>query len=213
MDPLVRVPEILTRPEALHALIRHALAGAPGHPGPAPAGLRRAAVLLPLVQARGDAALLLTKRSDAVETHKGQISFPGGVLEAGESPRDAALRETYEEIGVGSADVEVLGALGDEVTVVSGFLVTPFVGTLPYPYPFRPSPQEVRGIIEVPLRALLDPQNFRSETWDRGGRPVPVFFYTAGSEVIWGATARIIARFLEAVFGISPTPGTDAAGG
>jgi 8-oxo-dGTP pyrophosphatase MutT (NUDIX family) len=212
-DAELGVPGILTRPRALHALVRRALSAQPA-PSPAvPEGLRRAAVLLPLVHARGGAALLLTKRSDAVETHKGQISFPGGVLEEGESPREAALRETSEEIGVGPGDVEVLGALGDEVTVVSGFLVTAIVGTFPYPYPLRPSPQEVREILEVPLRALLDPRTFRREVWVREERRVPVYFYTVGSDVIWGATARIIAKFLETVFGVSPQPGTEAEGG
>lgn len=201
-DPLTQASQILTDPEALRLHIERALSASAVRARPRPTGLRRAAVLLPLVSADDGAALLLTKRTDLVEHHKGQISFPGGGLEDGESPLDAALRETHEEIGVRPSDVVVLGRLDDEAMSVSGFLVTPFVGLVPYPNRLRLSPPEVQAVLQVPLRVLLDPRNVRTEVWDRSGEPGVVYFYAAGDEVIWGFTARIIARFLEAVFGV-----------
>ncbi len=204
--------EILTDPEALRRTIEQALGtrAAPEREVRVPAGLRRAAVLLPLVATGEGSALVLTKRSDLVEHHKGQISFPGGGLEDGEAPLDAALRETHEEIGVRPAEIQVLGRLDDEVMSFSGFLVTPFVGLVPYPNRLRLSPQEVHAVLQVPLRVLLDPRNVRAELWDRSGTPSAVYFYSAGDQVIWGFTARIIARFLTAVFGV-PLPEADAS--
>lgn len=193
----------LSDPEALRAHIQRLLAARSRRSLALPPGARRAAVLVPLVQAPGGAALLLTQRTETVEQHKGQISFPGGGLEDGESPLDAALRETREEIGVPRADVDILGQLDDEETVVSGFLVTPFVGVVPYPSRLRLSPREVRAVLQVPLTVLLDPRNVRTEVWARGDERVQMYFYTAGREVIWGATARIIAHFLHVVFGVS----------
>ncbi|HEX4836576.1 MAG TPA: CoA pyrophosphatase [bacterium] len=194
---------LLTDPEALRVHIQRVLAVRLPRTRPLPAGARKAAVLLPLVQSPGGAALLLTQRTETVEQHKGQISFPGGGLEDGESPLDGALRETREEIGISPADVEVLGELDDEETVVSGFLVTPIVGLVPYPSRLRLSPEEVRAVLQVPLSVLLDPQNVRTEVWERQGERSLMYFYAAGREVIWGATARIIARFLNVVFGTS----------
>lgn len=200
---VVDIQELLTRPDALHARIRAALDGRGRTLSALPAGLRRAAVLVTVVQQGGEAALLLTKRSDTVERHKGQISLPGGVIKPGESPRAAAIRETHEEIGVRARDITILGALDEEETVVSGFVLTPFVGTIPYPYPLRVCPAEVDTVLEVPIRTLLDPRTVRTETWDRQGFPRLIYFYTVGSEVVWGATARVITQFLEVVFNVA----------
>ena len=190
-------------PEALRIHIQRLLAARSPQMLPLPPGMRRAAVLVPLVQATGETALLLTKRSETVEHHKSQISFPGGGLEDGESPLDAALRETREEIGIPPADVEILGELDDEETAVSGFVVTPFVGIVQQPSRLRLSPHEVRAVLQVPLSVLLDPRNVRTEVWKRGeDERLLIYFYTAGREVIWGATARIIARFLDVAFGV-----------
>jgi 8-oxo-dGTP pyrophosphatase MutT (NUDIX family) len=194
--------EALARPEALEAHIRQVLAARPPEARALPRGGRRAAVLVPLVHAEGGAALVLTKRTDSVEHHKGQISFPGGGVEDGETPLEAALRETHEEIGIPPREVRVLGELDDEEAAVSGFVLTPFVGVVPYPNRLRLSPREVRAVLVVALRTLLDPRNVRTEVWERRGEPFVMYFYQAGDEVIWGATARIIARFLERVFGV-----------
>jgi len=194
---------LLTDPEALRTRIRDALAARGGAPRPLAPGLRRAAVLLPIVHSGGEAALLLTKRTDTVERHKGQISLPGGVIEPDESPQAAAVRETSEEIGVRVEDITILGSLTEEETVVSGFVLAPFVGSIPYPYPFRLSPGEVQAVLEVPIRVLLDPRNVRTETWDRGGDPRLIYFYSIGSDLVWGATARVITQFLQVVFDVS----------
>lgn len=200
----MNVPELLTRPEALHAKVRATLAGHDATPRPLPPGIRRAAVLLLLVQAKGEAAVLLTERSQTVVRHKGQISLPGGVVEPGESALDAALRETSEEIGVRAQDVTVLGALDEEETVVSGFRLAPYVGSLPYPYPLRVSPAEVTRVLEVPLGILLDPRNVRTELWDHGGVPRTMYLFSVDGDVVWGATARVIKQFLDEVFGGRP---------
>lgn len=206
---MVNARALLTQPEALRAHVHAALAKTGVAARPLRPGIRRAAVLLALVHSHGEAALLLTERSDAVERHKGQISLPGGAVEPGESPLDAALRETCEEIGVRAEDVTVLGALDDEETVVSGFLLTPFVGSIPYPYPLRASPAEVQRVLEVPVRTLLDPRNVRAEEWTHDGERRTVLFFTAGKDVVWGATARVIMQFLRVVFQAAIPPDGD----
>lgn len=154
---------------------------------------RRAAVLVPLFEHEGVLHLLLTKRTDTVEYHKGQISFPGGRLEEGDADLLAtALRETYEEIGMAPESVEVLGRLDEIETVGSGFAVTPFVGLVPRPRGLRINPGEIEEIIEAPVGVFLDPANLRVERVEREGRAVDVLFYTCPPHVVWGATARII---------------------
>ncbi len=196
------VNALLSDPEALYRHIRTVL-DRPREIAPLGMGLRCAAVLLPLVQTDAGPALVLTRRTDQVEHHKGQISFPGGALDDGEDPLAGALRETYEEIGVPPSDVRVLGGLDDEEAAISGFLVSPFVGVLPYPSRLRVSADEVHAVLVVTLRALLDPRNVRTDLYRRArGDSVVMYYYQAGSDVIWGATGRIVARFLEAVFDV-----------
>lgn len=155
---------------------------------------RRAAVLIPIfVDGDGVPHLLLTKRTETVEHHKGQISFPGG----GEEPEDAdlletALRETYEEIGLPPASVEVWGRLDEVETVISGFAVTPFVGFIPPPTAARPNPNEIAEIVTVPLAVFLNPANLRAEQVMHNGRPRRLLFYDYPPYVIWGLTAWII---------------------
>jgi len=203
-DSLAQARDVLRDHAALRQRVRQALASREPWQGPLPPGTRRAAVLVPLVFAPDGAALVLTKRTDTVERHKGQISFPGGGVEAGEALLDAALRETYEEVGVRPEDVTVLGRLDDQETSVSGFLVTPFVGEIPYPSRLRLSPGEVGAILQVPLQVFLEPGTLRTEVRERGGRTDTSYYYTVGSQVVWGATARIIATFFEIVFGMHP---------
>lgn len=211
---LVNVQELLTRPEALQSQVRAALAGRGRTPRPLPPGIRRAGVLLLLAHANGEAAFVLTQRSQTVERHRGQISLPGGAVEPGESPLDAALRETSEEIGVRARDVTILGALDEEETVVSGFRLTPFVGSIPHPYPLRVSAAEVHRVLEVPVRILLDPRNLREERWDHDGVPRTVYFFSVDGDVVWGATARVLTQFLGAVFHMAlPSDGDRPAGG
>ena len=153
-----------------------------------------AAVLIPLFKREEEYHLLFTRRTQEVEHHKGQISFPGGARHPEDgSLKTTALRESWEEIALHPDVVEVLGELDDLVTGTN-FLVTPFVATIPYPYPLQPNPVEVEEIIEVPLAALLDERNLREEPGPGGE---PAYFYDYGGRVIWGATARILKQFLD----------------
>jgi 8-oxo-dGTP pyrophosphatase MutT (NUDIX family) len=161
---------------------------------------RRAAVLMPVYNDGNGLQILFTRRSEELPHHKGQIAFPGGIQQPeDESPHATALRESEEEVGLKPGDVQVLGELDDTVTATSNFVVTPFVGFIPYPYGFRLNPAEIVELIPVPLSLLSDPSRFREELWDRDGRKIPVYFYTVGPHVIWGLTARIFKQFLEAV--------------
>ena len=167
---------------------------------------RPAAVLVPLYVRDGSLWTLFTKRTDTVEHHKGQISFPGG----GQHPEDenlwvTAIRETEEEIGVPRESVKILGALPKMLTVTS-FDVSPFVGAIPYPMTFRPEAGEVESIIEVPLSYLLDPMVVEERPVRWKGRDVMTLVYHYRGHAIWGATARILADFLEALGG-EPAPG------
>ena len=157
-----------------------------------------AAVLIPLFSENGEHRVLFTKRSTQVKTHKGQISFPGGVVEeVDQSLQETALREAYEEIGLLKEDVEILGQTDDTETVVSNFVVHPFVGVIPYPYDFTISPDEVDRIIEVPFRVFLenDPQH-RQNSAEFEGVIYPGSAFQYKGDVIWGATARILENLV-----------------
>ena len=165
-------------------------------------GFRVAAVLLPLYQSEEGPHLVLTKRTELVPTHKGQIGFPGGGFE--EADGDlliTALRETREEIGLRPEDVQILGTLDDTVTVTSRHVVRPFVGFVPHPYPYRLDRFEIERLIHLPISALLCGAPFREEIWEREGRPVTVFFYEHEGDTVWGLTARILKQFVETVGG------------
>ncbi|MDR7446328.1 MAG: CoA pyrophosphatase [Armatimonadota bacterium] len=162
------------------------------------AGLVLAGVLVPLYVDGGEAHVLLTRRTEHVATHKGQIAFPGGAVEP--EDRDAlhaALREAHEELGIRPEDVEVLGSLDDVSTVVSGFLIRPYVGRLPYPYPLRPAPQEIAEVLGIPLRFFRDERNLRVERVGEGAAQRELHFYDYGPYTVWGATARVIRRLVE----------------
>ena len=121
------------------------------------------AVLVPMFCKNGEYHILFTQRSDSVANHKGQVSFPGGAYSEGDtSLLDTALRESWEEIGLESKDIEILGELDDFATV-SGFVISPFVGFIPYPYKFRENCDEIREIFDMPVSALLDASNVRQE--------------------------------------------------
>ena len=161
-----------------------------------PSLLSPAAVMVLLYPKNGEYCVLLNRRSQEVEHHKGEISFPGGVKD----PEDkdmlhTALRETYEELGVASSDVTLLGELS-EVATISGFVISPYVATIPGPYKFTLSDQEIEELIEVPLSALLDSQNRREEVRLRGKDMVKAQSYAYNGSLIYGATARILDEFV-----------------
>jgi 8-oxo-dGTP pyrophosphatase MutT (NUDIX family) len=157
---------------------------------------RRAAVLVPLIESGGRFDLLLTKRTETVEHHKGQISFPGGAVDAcDDSLIAAALREAYEEVGLPADAVRILGAL-DEVSTPSGFLITPIIGVIAALPELSANPAEVREIFCVPFEAFFDESRVREELRVIDGIKRIVYFYDIGTEPVWGATAFIIHRLV-----------------
>jgi 8-oxo-dGTP pyrophosphatase MutT (NUDIX family) len=156
-----------------------------------------AAVLVPLVE-RGEPCLVFVKRTDLVDHHKGQISFPGGTVDPGDgSFLDTALRECEEEIGLPRRTVEPLGALDDTETFATQFVITPLVGLIREAVTWRPDGREIEAVLEVPWSALTDPRNFRVEWWERAGARRPVYFYDWAGATIWGATARILKHYID----------------
>ncbi|HEU0167816.1 MAG TPA: CoA pyrophosphatase [Chloroflexota bacterium] len=163
------------------------------------AGLRRAAVLAPLVFKGSAAHVLFTERTHDVATHKGQVSFPGGRIETADaSPMDAALRETFEEIGVPPEAVEVLGQLDEVATNAATFAITPFVGIMPDGAAHVASPFEVARIAEVPLEHLLDPAARQPDLVTNHWK------YSWDGLVIWGATARMLNELLHILGLVDP---------
>jgi 8-oxo-dGTP pyrophosphatase MutT (NUDIX family) len=158
-----------------------------------------AAVLVPLFRKGKDCHLLFTKRTHQVKYHKGEISFPGGTFDKEDLElQQTALREAFEEIGLKENDIQILGVLDDIVTITE-FIVTPFVGLFPYPYPFKVSPIEIAELIEVPLSSLLDEKCFGEREILQGEKRRIVYTYQYGNHTIWGATALILKQFLDLI--------------
>ncbi|MDT8419949.1 MAG: CoA pyrophosphatase [Desulfuromonadales bacterium] len=158
--------------------------------------LRPAAVLVPLFQRHDETWVLLTRRTEHLPKHAGEISFPGGGAEPGDADLwQTALRETEEEMGIVAADVTCLGQL-DDIASVHGYLVTPYVGSFTHPYPYRIDYGEIDEVIELPLQSLCDPQVYHQEDWQHKGRVVPVDFYRLDGHEIWGLTAAILRQLL-----------------
>ena len=162
-------------------------------PAPQPAGPEpRAAVLACLYPERGSVRLLLIKRPVHMPTHGGDLAFPGGKPQPGETPLRTALREAEEEVGVKPDEVEVLGYLPDIHTVTYVRMVTPVVGRLPAPPVLTPDPGEVAAVFTPPLDVFRDEAGWRTEDW--GNRVV--HFFDLGGETLWGATARMVRRLV-----------------
>jgi len=162
------------------------------------ANLVRSAVIIPIYDKQGQYHILFTKRTQEVKDHKGQISFPGGAYQEEDGTLvNTALRECAEEIGLMPGDVEILGELDDFVTQVSNYIISPFIGFIPWPYQFKMNEEEIEEIIEIPISALLDMGRLRQETRIIEDEEVTSFFYHYQGKVIWGATARILHQFLD----------------
>jgi 8-oxo-dGTP pyrophosphatase MutT (NUDIX family) len=160
-----------------------------------PAGAHtRAAVVVPLFEHRGELGIVLIKRSENIGLHRGQIGFPGGMVEPVDNQDllQTALREAEEELGIIPSDITILGRLGDRHTVVSGILVSPFVGEIPFPYSFSPDPFEVESFHSISLESLLETQETAESSFDL---PVPI--YLLGTFPAWGLTARIIEELAD----------------
>lgn len=177
--------------------------------------LRPAAVLVPVIARSEGATVLLTRRSDTLASHTGQIAFPGGRLDPGETAVEAALREAFEEVALDPGVVEVLG-VGDAYETVTGFLVTPVIGWLAEPPSVTPSPDEVAEVFEAPWDFLMDPANHRRESYELEGQPRRWFWAMPYEErYIWGATAGIVRGLCARLYGDEAEPvaaaGEDAA--
>jgi len=156
-----------------------------------------AAVLLPLLHTGKEWHVLVTVRTDQVEHHKGQISFPGGACDPDDATLEAtALREADEEIGLPPEAVDILGAL-DDVPTVTGFAVTPFIGIVQHSGPYRLNQHEVAAVVEVPLSFLRQPDKVRVGQVEYKGKLHDVLFWDYGPHVIWGATAQILKTFVD----------------
>ncbi len=166
-----------------------------------------AAVLAALFEESGEARLVLTRRSVGLRTHRGEVSFPGGRLDEGEDAPVAALREAQEEVGLLPSLVTIAGWIHPVLTMVSGSLIMPVLGTLPGRPHLVPSPHEVERVFDVSLAELADPAIFHEERWQIPGRTIPgaaddsfaVWFFEVSGELIWGATAHMLHELLSIV--------------
>ena len=157
---------------------------------------REAAVLMPIFERKHEPYFLLTRRTEEVQTHKGQISFPGGMREGEEDFEKTALRETFEEVGIEESRIETLGRFHDYIAR-SGYRVIPFAGFIAEPFATKPHAREVAEILQVPFRAFLYPERLRVKKMKWKGKSETVYFYSYGGHEIWGLTARIIRDFLK----------------
>ncbi len=170
--------------------------------------LRHAGVLVPLFKRKGDLLVLFTKRTNTVEHHKGQISFPGGAVDKTDgSFQETALRETWEEIGLGEEFIDVLGPVDDTLTLVSNFLIHPYVGFLRPGYACTVNPGEVKELLEVPL-SVFHPAyaKIKEYTFEHDGHSFQAPGYEYGGNVIWGATARIMDNLMHILGDKIPLP-------
>ncbi|GJE12556.1 CoA pyrophosphatase [Methylobacterium longum] len=161
---------------------------------------RRAAVLAPVILRAGGPSLVLTERAANLRDHSGQVALPGGKIDpADPGPADAALREAHEEIGLPPASVRLLGYL-DPYLSGTGFLVTPVIGLVAPDATFRPNPNEVADVFEVPLAVLMDRERYRlrSRAWQ--GRTRWFYALTFGDRLIWGVTAGILNNLRERLY-------------
>ncbi len=153
----------------------------------------RAAVVIPIFENSGT-HIVLTKRSDKVRFHKGEVSFPGGMYEEKDhDTMSTALRECSEEIGVDIDDVKIIGRI-DDFHTITGFVVTPYVGIIPYPYTFTVNPDEVASIILLPYGHLRKASPVTEQT-DYNGKTHsgPAIYYNG--DRIWGATCKMLLQF------------------
>jgi 8-oxo-dGTP pyrophosphatase MutT (NUDIX family) len=157
---------------------------------------RKAGVLILLYAVEGRLRLPLTRRTDQVLHHRGQISFPGGEQHRGESLEATALRETQEELGLELGPARILGRLTPLFIPPSNYCIYPTVASLAGPLEFRPQPDEVAEVIEAPVAHLTDPANIHRETRHYGGLDHDVPFYEVAGHKIWGATAMVLAELL-----------------
>jgi len=162
---------------------------------------RPSAVLIALVDGPTGAEVLLTKRSENLRNHRGEISLPGGRLDPGETPVQAALREADEEVGLAPETVRVHGQLSHRSTIASRSYIVPIVGTLAQRPQLTPHDREVARILWVPIGDLASPATFREEWWGAPPLDRRMTFFELDDETIWGATAAILYELLSIIYG------------
>ena len=161
-----------------------------------------AAVLILLFPIKNKWHFFLTKRTNTVEHHKGQISLPGGMLEKGESHKEAAIRETFEELGVQSEDINIIGPLTPLYIPISNFKIFPFVGWINSNPNLKIQSKEVSRVFSPSIFSLMDPQTKKIKDSILVGQKVKIPFFNLKNEVVWGATSMIISEFKNILKGI-----------
>jgi len=160
---------------------------------------KRSAVLIPLIVESAVPHVVLTRRADHMRNHKGEVSFPGGRMEAGETPAEAAVREAHEEIALPSEFVNVVGELEPIATFVSNSHITPVVAHVEGVPEFVADPGEVARIFTVPLHELARVDTYRNEWWETPRGDINIHFFELDDETIWGATGRLLHHLLDIV--------------
>jgi 8-oxo-dGTP pyrophosphatase MutT (NUDIX family) len=171
---------------------------------------RRSAVLVALFEDQGEARLILTRRASTLRDHRGEVAFPGGRSDEGETPIETALRETHEEVGIAPDRVTVIGSLRPLVTFAFQSSIFPVVGVLSAPPVMVTDPGEVELAFSVALRDLLADDAFLEERWRRNASPFPtdddgyfpIYLYRLAEDLLWGATARVVTELLCIVTGV-----------
>jgi mutator protein MutT len=178
-----------------------AVVGSPGEQPLAPAfpGARLSAVLVALADGDDGAEVLLTRRSMDLRHHRGEISFPGGRVDPGETPIEAARREAHEEVGLDPTAVSVVGELDHLNTAVSRSYIVPVVARLAAPLPLHPTSSEVERVFWLPVAELVRPDTYRAERWGASPTDRLIHFFELDDETIWGATATMLVDLLRRV--------------
>lgn len=163
-----------------------------------PGKLVRAGVLVPLLKRTDDYCLLFTRRPKELKNHPGQISFPGGLFEEKDLTLErTAIREAWEELGIYEKDIQILGPL-DDYSSTTGYLISSFVGKIPYPYDFKINRREISEVIIIRIEEFK--RLPRTGYVVREGEHYPVYYYDLQNHVVWGATARIVKNLIETLF-------------
>ncbi len=161
--------------------------------------IQKACVLVPLAWRKGEWVIYFIRRSEELRHHRRQVAFPGGIMETrDDSPRECALREAHEEIGLPSIAVNGLGYL-DGTPTVTGFWIVPLVGVIRMEWPVKPDPIEVEKVFTVSLASLLDPENHVFDEREWRGQRYLVHVFDRKGESIWGATGRILCQLLKRI--------------
>ena len=181
-----------------------------GSPSPvATMGASPSAVLIPIYEHDGELWVVLTRRAKSLRTHRGEVSFPGGRADPGETMVEAALREANEEVFLDPAFVEPLGELDHLTTVTRRAYIVPVVGLLDGRPELGRNPDEVDAVLHVPLRELMSPEVFHEERWGEGELSRPVYFFDLVGDTVWGATAALLRQLLALITDTDPGGPTD----